>query len=223
MWMIISGVTVYGGRTVSILTMRFFLVVLMVNPATGFTYGRLLPISVVLEYPGLQIQKEIRLNCRLRMLRTKQQKAEGLVLIMESNGLLQSICLSGPARIYRKITNIRIERIQDITGADIIAEGAVLRSHNVNAYRIANGEIKCPVSAFDNKVYPDLISLWVSVWDSIYAKPRPVPAKKPTHYESFPWSEDTRDHRIEINDLPHVCYPNPGVWVIEFEKTGNDL
>jgi hypothetical protein len=48
-----------------------------------------------------------------------------------------------------------------ITGQDIISEGAVLRPYNDQNLG------RCPVSAFDGRVYPDLMTLWASGWDSI--------------------------------------------------------
>jgi len=59
---------------------------------------------------------------------------------------------------------VRLQRLQEISAKDIIDEGAVDRPHEVE------GLGKCPVSAFDGKVYVDLRSLWQSGWDSINAK-----------------------------------------------------
>lgn len=79
------------------------------------------------------------------------------------------------ARCWAVIEDIREERLQDITGSQIRAEGAVLRGHDdwVLGY--------CPVSVFDEKLYPDLISLWVAGWDSINgSKPGLAWADNPT-------------------------------------------
>lgn len=74
------------------------------------------------------------------------------------------------SRILLEVTDVRVERVGEISPKDIMAEGAVLRSHDVDAFAIVGGNPKCPVSAFDGCVYPDLKSLWASGWDSINAK-----------------------------------------------------
>lgn len=76
------------------------------------------------------------------------------------------------SRISLEITNIRVERVQDITGKDIIKEGAVLRGHD-------NEFGHNPISAFDNKLYLDLTSLWAFGWDKINGKKHP--------WSSNPW------------------------------------
>lgn len=58
-----------------------------------------------------------------------------------------------------------VEHVQDITAAGILAEGVVDRPHDdPNLGR-------CPVSAIDGCVYPDLVSLWSAAWDSIHREP----------------------------------------------------
>ena len=64
------------------------------------------------------------------------------------------------ARILLQIKATRVERLQFITGKDIVAEGAVDRPHTDQFGRN-------PVSAFDGKVYLDLASLWAAGWDQI--------------------------------------------------------
>lgn len=64
------------------------------------------------------------------------------------------------SRITLEVVNVRVERLQDISSKDIIAEGAVDRPH-VDQFGMN------PVSAFDGKVYLDLRSLWAAGWDSI--------------------------------------------------------
>lgn len=75
------------------------------------------------------------------------------------------------SRITLEITNIRVERLQAITPRDIMAEGVVLRPHHDKYLG------QCPVSAFDNKLYVDLRTLWHSVWQGINGK-------------TFPWDSD---------------------------------
>ena len=76
------------------------------------------------------------------------------------------------ARIELKIIAVRVERLQQISAKDIIAEGAVARAHDD---RFGHN----PVSAFDGKVYLDLRSLWAAGWNSINAKRAP--------WASNPW------------------------------------
>jgi len=62
-----------------------------------------------------------------------------------------------------EITAVRIERLQDISAKDILAEGAVDRPH-VDQFG------KNPVSSFDGMVYLDLKSLWAAGWEKINGK-----------------------------------------------------
>lgn len=68
------------------------------------------------------------------------------------------------SRITLEISDVRVERLQDISAKDILAEGAVERPH-FDQYLG-----KMPVSAFDGKAYVDLRSLWAAGWESIYGK-----------------------------------------------------
>lgn len=68
------------------------------------------------------------------------------------------------SRITLEIIAVRVERVQEISAKDIIAEGAVLRPHH-------HAQLgKMPVSAFDNKAYVDLRSLWAAGWNQINGK-----------------------------------------------------
>ncbi len=75
-------------------------------------------------------------------------------------------------RLVLEVTAVRVERLQAISGKDIIAEGAVLRVHHDQFGHN-------PISAFDGKVYLDLKSLWAAGWDLINAKRAP--------WSSNPW------------------------------------
>ena len=109
------------------------------------------------------------------------------------------------ARTIRRVTGIRVERVQEITPLDAICEGY---------------PFGLP-SAGNSDVYTDrMVVAWFrNLWDSIYAKPSPIlQAKKIVAYKSYPWSEETRDPRTTINGKPHHCHPNPHVWVNVFER-----
>ena len=104
---------------------------------------------------------------------------------------------SRAARHFIKITGVRTERLQEITDSDILAEG-------VNPSK-----------------YLELWHVWEKLWDSINARPKGVQVKqkdgtkKTEYYLSFPWAGP--DKPTTANNLPHYCFPNPWVWVYEFE------
>lgn len=77
------------------------------------------------------------------------------------------------SRIDLEVTSVRVERLNDITGPDILAEGAVARPHRDDVLGM------CPVSAFDGKAYVDLLSLWAAGWDAINGERAP--------WASNPW------------------------------------
>lgn len=64
------------------------------------------------------------------------------------------------SRLFLLVESRRAERVQDISAADIVAEGVIDRPHHVD------GLGKCPVSAIDGVCYPDLRSLWARAWES---------------------------------------------------------
>jgi hypothetical protein len=69
-------------------------------------------------------------------------------------------------RLVLEVSAVRVERLQEISAKDILAEGAVLRAHDDQFGHT-------PVSAFDGMCYMDLKSLWAAGWDSINAKRAP--------------------------------------------------
>jgi len=92
-----------------------------------------------------------------------------------------------------EIVSVRAERLQDITKDDILKESLT-------------GEYM-------------LYQKWITLWDSINAKPKPKIYKgKILHYESYPWFEDVADRKKVINGKPHYCYPNAFVWVYQFKR-----
>ena len=87
------------------------------------------------------------------------------------------------SRLTLEVTGVRVERLQTITGNDVIAEGAVERPF------MEPGLGRCPVSAFDGKVYTDLRSLWAAGWDSINRDRAP--------WSTNPWVACVTFKRIE--------------------------
>ena len=119
------------------------------------------------------------------------------------------------SRLTLELTNVRGERIQDITEEDAKAEGCL--NDVVLEYDKAG-----PID------YRGLYAVerFEELWNSINAKPKPVKkwynlTADPGNiiaYVSYPWDEATRDPRTEINGKPHICYPNPWVWALTFKK-----
>ena len=119
------------------------------------------------------------------------------------------------SRLTLKLTNVRGERIQDITEEDARAEGCL--NDVVLEYDEAG-----PID------YRGLYAVerFEVLWNTINAKPKPV-KKWPglpsdpgniIAYVSYPWDESSRDQRTEINGKPHICYPNPWVWALTFKE-----
>ena len=107
------------------------------------------------------------------------------------------------SRLTLLVTDVRVQRLQDISKDDARQEG------------IPNAPYA---------VRPDLS--FKSLWDSINANPRPryglVGGKKCiTHYESFPWAGETRTetHRGK----PHHITPNPWVVAPTFEVVHSNI
>lgn len=112
-------------------------------------------------------------------------------------------------RLILDVTEIRAERVQEISEADALDEG------------VWPGEQE--PKAFD-RVYSECmpIHLFGGLWDSINAAPKPVYArgedgkKFVVSYVSYPWEEGTtvQEHRGK----PHHVYGNPWVWPISFKR-----
>jgi hypothetical protein len=95
------------------------------------------------------------------------------------------------SRITLEITNIRVERLQEITREDIWREG------------ITESIVKC----YDGKHgYEDWHTPFKELWDSINAKPRP-----------YTWEDD--NGWVHKDVAPAYSWEsNPWVWVIEFKR-----
>lgn len=114
------------------------------------------------------------------------------------------------ARTWLRVTEVRVQRVQDISDEDIEAEGfGGDWPSNVFPDLGMNGDMSMP-------------ECFARLWDSIYAAPKPrysrVDGKRAiTSYESFPWAGKSRTetHRGK----PHIITANPWVAVTVFEKT----
>lgn len=102
------------------------------------------------------------------------------------------------SRITLEITDIRIERLQDISKEDAIAEGCGCQPLH------------------PDEEYIKAIEDFYHLWDSINAKPKPVKCKRiVTHYVSYPW--DNIQEIKEYRGKKWYIRGNPFVWVIVFK------
>jgi hypothetical protein len=106
------------------------------------------------------------------------------------------------SRLDLDVLNIRVQRIQEISAEDALAEG-----------------IERPLSPNKQSFYELCLTRFMDLWDSINAKPRPRYVtengkKKIAYYESFPWYEgrETKEYRGK----PWYVYGNPWVWAVTF-------
>lgn len=110
-------------------------------------------------------------------------------------------------RLWLEVKDVRVERVQDITPRDAQAEGDKERSGMPEYY--ARGPL-CYVDWFRY------------LWDSINAKPREVRVRgEIVSYVAYPWDASHSICReTQWRGKPLLVYPNPWVWVIEYERMG---
>ncbi|HUT15009.1 MAG TPA: hypothetical protein VMY98_02055, partial [Anaerolineae bacterium] len=114
------------------------------------------------------------------------------------------------SRILLENTNVRVQRVQEITEKDTLAEGIDDRRFFLDGedkLKPTQREIRRP------------LRVWrvMHLWDSLYAKPKPAYRDKQiVYYVSHPWEAgtETREHR----GLPWYVYGNPWVFVIDFRR-----
>lgn len=117
------------------------------------------------------------------------------------------------ARLFLRVKNVRVERLQDITEEDARDEGV----KDPYDYQAPEYYEQPHMRGFEiNK------SAFAGLWDSIYSKPKKVYAKDEdgnifiSHYESFPFDGESRTETYK--GKPHYICANPWVWAIEFER-----
>lgn len=114
------------------------------------------------------------------------------------------------ARLFLRVTNVRVERLQDITEEQAKAEGAV------KAYPYTDPITRKTV--FAESKYGTYLAGFECLWNMCYAAPRGVKNGSGviTHYESYPFEEirETRTYKGK----PWYVIGNPWVWGYEFEK-----
>lgn len=111
------------------------------------------------------------------------------------------------SRITLTVTDVRVQRIQDIRTQDAIAEGIV---------RDFSGPV-AGWSGVSGVVRGDARSAFRDLWDSINAKPRPVKWSdgKVSFYVSYPWDGEPRTETYR--GKPHYIHPNPWVAAYTFD------
>ena len=116
-------------------------------------------------------------------------------------------------RITGLITEVRPQRVQDISDADSLAEGVepgrVLATEQ-NPFKTHNLEQLGPLKDGSAR------GSFANLWDSINGKPKPVYVDGSiAYYESFPWDGEKRleQHR----GLAHYINPNPWVWALTLD------
>ena len=121
------------------------------------------------------------------------------------------------ARLWLKVLASGVERVQEISEADAKAEGvcdAAMIKELACRYEPVDGVVD---SALECQMLRDPRVAFENLWDSIYAKPKPVMKKKEiVAYVSYPWAEirETRKHRGK----PWYVHGNPHVFKATFER-----
>lgn len=120
------------------------------------------------------------------------------------------------SRINLLNEDVRVQRVQDISEQDAVAEG-VRREWDgsypwyKNYSGIGPANFKC-----------DAKESYRTLWDSINAKPKPIykrdinKKKFISHYVSYPWENGTR--ALIHRGKPWYVYGNPRVWAVTFKR-----
>lgn len=125
------------------------------------------------------------------------------------------------ARIFLKITDVKVQRIQDITWEEIFKEGAITDATEESIHELedkARGYRDNNIPVYE----PDYCrEAFKNLWNSLYAFPRPVKEHGTvTHYISYPW-EDIQETKTYKGLHWTVC-GNCWVWVYSFERIKGD-
>jgi hypothetical protein len=114
------------------------------------------------------------------------------------------------SRIDLENTNIRAERVWNISEKEATAEGVNELDGLLDEVALYSRAREMGECATDSRVW------FAELWDSINAKPKPIYRNKQIdHYVSFPFEgmAETTQHRGK----PLIVTPNPWVWVVEFK------
>jgi len=117
------------------------------------------------------------------------------------------------SRIDLVKTDGRVERVQEISRRDALAEGVLTWRDSMTWEETVEkyGEAR----ALALVGHP--VECFAYMWNSIYTKPRPrIRDGAIAFYESFPWGGEKKTG--EYRGKPWHIQPNPLVWVTEFER-----
>lgn len=141
-------------------------------------------------------------------------KAE-ICFLDESTSLMHNSHLLGPwrspvtmpreaSRLLLELTDVRVERLQEISASDVKAEGVV--------FDPMKSSLPMASTYYQSLNDAGHISTYRDHWNARYATPKPVRSGGiVTHYVSYPWEDvqEVREHR----GLPWYVRGNSWVWV----------
>jgi hypothetical protein len=114
------------------------------------------------------------------------------------------------ARLLLEVTDVRVQRVREISIGDIDSEGYPYTPTERTAHAIG----------------PIGVNWFVTRWDTLNAKPKPVYRTiggrlQIDHYVSYPWQLDGGITEREYRNRKWLIYPNPWVWAITFKVAQN--
>lgn len=136
------------------------------------------------------------------------------------------------ARIFNRVTAVHIERVQDISREDAIAEGFKATTKD-DGRTIKYGIPDCDgLPGNDDHGWPwsewcvDPVQAYRKLWNSINLAPKPVRAKgEIVGYVAYPWSRDDFNasypectNNVAWRNKPLIVFANPFVWVTKFKR-----
>lgn len=128
------------------------------------------------------------------------------------------------ARMLLEVTRVRVQRLQDITEADAVAEGAKGEGFEVqqgegwgDGWGCSHGQ---DLSHRPNgELFETARDSFADLWNGIYGTPRPVKSGGVvSHYVSHPWACGRETLPGAYKGLPHLVIGNPWVLVYDFRR-----